>query len=434
VARFTPRFRTGTSLGAVVVVCCLAPSPAAGQGSDTQQAAACLQNDPVCVLPGANPSLTEAQASALRQRIDSEGAGPIYVAVVPTAALNQGGGSMRELVSQVENDLGRDGTYVVVADHHLEAASTASEGFNGGELATAAVDAHRRQGLDAILSDLVDRVASARRNGGSGSPGGIGSGVIVALAFAAVLIGLARLRSVRRRRTRERQELEEVKHAAREDLLSLGDDIRALDLDVEMPGVNPAAKDGYNRAVELYDQANRAFDAARRPEDLAAVTSALEEGRFEMASAKALLQGQPPPERRPPCFFDPRHGPSVADVDWSPPGGSPRPVPACAACLQRVERGQEPAARQVVIAGRTVPYWNTPAYYGPWAGGYFGGFGGGSFLTGLLLGDMLGGSFGGWGDGWGDGWDDGNFGGGDFGGGDFGGGDFGGGDAGGGSF
>ena len=35
-----------------------------------------------------------------------------------------------------------------------------------------------------------------------------------------------------------------------------------------------------------------------------------------------LLDGRKPPERRPPCFFDPRHGPSSRDVEWAPPGGT----------------------------------------------------------------------------------------------------------------
>jgi hypothetical protein len=254
------------------------------------------------------------------------------------------------------------------------------------------------------------------------------------------VIGLLHLRRRRMARAREEEQVDEVKHVAREDLLALGDDIRALDLDVEMPATDRAAKDHYHKAVQLYDRANQEFDQAVRPQDLARVTSALEEGRFEMASAKAELEGRPAPERRPPCFFDPRHGPSVADVEWSPPGGAPRPVPACAACQQRVESGIEPSMRQVVVAGQPVPYWGAPGYYRPWAGGYFGGFGGGGFLSGLFVGDLLGGGFGGWGGGWGDGWGDGDdyggggFGGGDFGGGGFGGGDFGSGDFGGGDF
>ena len=108
-----------------------------------------------------------------------------------------------------------------------------------------------------------------------------------------------------------------------------------------------------------------------------------------MAYAKAVLDGKPPPERRPPCFFDPRHGPSTEDVEWAPPGGTARPVPACAADALRVKEGFEPHGRQVTVDGRPTDYWNAPRHYGPWAGGYFNGFGGGLLST-LLVGSALG--------------------------------------------
>jgi hypothetical protein len=231
-------------------------------------------------------------------------------------------------------------------------------------------------------------------------------------------------------------EFAEVRRAAQDDLLALADDIRALDLDVEMPGVDPAVKRDYARALDFYERADRAFDRAQVPEDLEAVSSALEEGRFAMASAKARLEGRQLPERRLPCFFDPRHGPSVRDVEWTPPGGTPRAVPACAADAIRIEEGEEPRMRQVLVRGHPTPYWNAPAYYGPWAGGFFGGAGA-SLLPALLFGSVLGSGLGFGGPvlfGGDEGYetdsgsfDEGDFGGGDFGG-DFGGGDFGGGD------
>ena len=112
-----------------------------------------------------------------------------------------------------------------------------------------------------------------------------------------------------------------------------------------------------------------------------------------MEVAKAHLEGREPPERRPPCFFDPRHGPSVRDVEWAPPGGEPRPVPVCAADAVRIESGQDPRTREVEVGGRRMPYYDAPGYFAPWAGGYFGGFGlgFGGFLPGLLFGSMLGG-------------------------------------------
>jgi hypothetical protein len=228
-------------------------------------------------------------------------------------------------------------------------------------------------------------------------------------------------------------EFEEVRRAAQDDLLVLADDIRELDLDIELPGASGDAKEDYARALDLYERAERALDRAGAPQDLEAVSAALEEGRFAMASAKARLEGRAPPERRPPCFFDPRHGPSVRDVEWAPPDGTPRAVPACAADAIRLEEGREPLAREVVVHGQRLPYWEAPAYYGPWAGGYFGGFGT-ALLPALFFGSMLGGGVGLGGpvifggdeayDVGADDFTDGS--GGDFGGGDFGGGDFGG--------
>jgi hypothetical protein len=239
-------------------------------------------------------------------------------------------------------------------------------------------------------------------------------------------------------KTRHEREWEEVRSQAQDDLVSLGDDIRSLDVDVQMPQATADAKQRYGQAVEAYKRASEIFDRARRPEDLGPVSETLEEGRFAMACAKAHLEGREPPERRAPCFFDPRHGPSSEDVDWAPPGGQPRPVPACMADAVRINDGFNPHGRQVLVDGRATEYWNAPRHFGPWAGGYFNGFGGRSMLSTLLVGSalgaglglgagMMGGLFddgdgGGWDDGGGDGgWDDG---GGGWGGGDDGGGGF----------
>jgi len=221
-----------------------------------------------------------------------------------------------------------------------------------------------------------------------------------------------------------------VKKVARDDVIALGDDIRALDIDMEMPGADPEAKEHYGLAVERYTQAEEALGRVRTPADVQPVTELLEEGRWAMEAARAEMEGRPAPERRAPCFFDPRHGPSVTDVEWAPPGGQPRMVPACAADAVRIQEGQDPDARRVPVNGELVPYWQAGPGFGPWAGGFFGS----GLLPGLFIGSMLGGGFGApdevqaadvgdFGD-----LDPGDFGGGDFGGGDFGGGDFGGGD------
>jgi hypothetical protein len=231
-------------------------------------------------------------------------------------------------------------------------------------------------------------------------------------------------------KSRRQREWEEVQTQARDDLVALGEDIRSLDVDIEMPDVKADAKQRYQQAVEAYQDAEQALEHAGRPDDLGRVTSSLEEGRYAMTCAQALLEGREPPERRAPCFFDPRHGPSTEDVDWAPPGGQSRPVPACAADAIRVKEGFDPHGRQVLVNGRPTEYWNAPGHFAPWAGGYFGGMGGGGLLPGLLAGSLLGGALGlgvgGLGGIFGDdGGDGGDWGGGDFGGGgDFDGGGF----------
>jgi hypothetical protein len=247
-------------------------------------------------------------------------------------------------------------------------------------------------------------------------------------------LGCFGLRAVSKRRQRS-QQLEEVREVAEQDLTTFGNEIYELEREFTMPGAHPQARTHYDAAISEYQQARSAMGSARHTADLSAVTESLERGRFSIACTKAALAGQPLPERRPPCFFAPTHGPSTRDVDWAPPGGDPRPVPACEADAQRVERGEEPHTRQITVGGSQRPYWDAPPYFGGYYGGYYGGFGGIGFLQGMMFGSMFGGGWGwggmggGYGDGGGDvggGGDFGDFGGGGFG--DFGGGDFGGGD------
>ena len=159
--------------------------------------------------------------------------------------------------------------------------------------------------------------------------------------------------------------------------MALGDDIRALDLDVQMPDADPAAKEDYARAVDAYDRANRVFETAAYAEDLAPAAEALEEGRWAMAvreGAPRRPQAARAPSRR--ASSTPATARRARDVQWAPPGGTPRPVPACEADAQRVERGEDPQAREVIVGGRRVPYWEAGPAYAPFYGGFFGSFGG----------------------------------------------------------
>ena len=419
--------------------------PAAQAGPIIDRAVAALNSDPVYVDPAAELAVSPADQDRLRRQIDSAGAGPVYIAILPTAAEPEAGGSPDGVLQAIHDALGRKGTYATVIGRHFRAGSDVLPPGVAGRLATEALAAHRGEGVTATLLDLVDRVAAERSGGGDGGGGGGqpsgGGGAVIGLLIAGVVAFLV-FRAVRRRR-RSQAELAEVKAAAHEDLIALADDVQKLEQPVE---ANAQAKQEYTQALDFYDKASGTYDRVTQARQLEGVTSALEEGRWHMSAAQALVDGRELPERRPPCFFDPRHGPSTRDVDWTPPGGTSRKVPACEADAQAVERGAQPVSREVMTGGRMVPYWNAPPYFGPWAGGYFMPFGGTGFLSGLFVGELLGGAFGGWGYGsWGGAgtaggfgnWNDGGGGGGggDFGGGmSFGGGDFGGGGGGGGDF
>ena len=153
------------------------------------------------------------------------------------------------------------------------------------------------------------------------------------------------------------------------------------------------AQQEYARALDLYENAKTAAAKVERAGDLQPVTSTLDEGRWLLACVRARLAGEEPPERRLPCFFDPRHGPSVEDVQWAPPGGAMRDVPACAADATRIKDGLDPDVRLVPVGdGERRPYWDAGPAWGGWAGGYYGGF-----LPGILWGTLLGSSMSGWG-------------------------------------
>jgi hypothetical protein len=228
--------------------------------------------------------------------------------------------------------------------------------------------------------------------------------VLVLLAIAAFVV--VRRRSKEAAAERAAAELAPVKKLAFEDVTALGVDLQ--DLDLELAGRQPdlGANADYQRALDTYEAAKTAADRIERPEQVQDVTKILDDGRYAIACVRARVAGEALPQRRPPCFFDPRHGLSVEDVSYAPVGGADRQVPACALDAERVKAGAEPDARQVMVGTQRVPYWQGGRAYQPYAAGYFGGFGPLDWLVmGFafnMMGDGLGDLAAGVGDGMGD--------------------------------
>ena len=199
--------------------------------------------------------------------------------------------------------------------------------------------------------------------------------VVILVAAAVVGFVVIRRRNQALARRRQAERLEPVKKMAFEDVTALGVELQSLDSELAGRSLDEGANADYQRALDAYEAAKTSADAISSPEEVQDVTKILDDGRYAIACVQARVAGEALPQRRPLCFFDPRHGLSVDDVAYAPMGGTERQVPACALDAERVRAGAEPDVRQVMVGTRRVPYWQGGPAYRPYATGYFGGFG-----------------------------------------------------------
>ena len=383
--------------------------------------------DHVCVTSSGRSLISDGQQARLERQIGSD---DIYLVVAPS-----GPSGYNSAMNQVVGDLGERARFTVgFVDSRLMHFGADSRGMlpsrAAADIATRAVEEHRGdQNVSAALTDFVDDV---QREVGSGSGAAAASGsshvlrdVVIAVSIVLTLVLLGFFLIARPLRDRRRRELREAKSAAQDDLIALSAALTDRRADVSVQG-SPEAAQEQAAALTAYERGTAAMDTARRVRDMGAVSRAIAEGQYRLACAGAAAAGRPRPDRRPSCFFDPRHGMSVSDGYWTPAAGGPgRDVPVCVACARKLEQGIEPDMRKVEVDGAPVSYVNAgfaPAYWGGFGfgPGLFTGFMLGSALAPPILGDPS--YYSGDGDHSG-----GEPGGGDFGGGDFGG-DFGGGD------
>ncbi|MBT3163250.1 hypothetical protein HTV80_09050 [Streptomyces sp. Vc74B-19] len=412
----------------------MAGAPGAQAATDLSVVAEKLRDSPVYVDPAARDILSASDAEALADKIEDADK-PIFVAVLPADFPTQ------NLFRELRTETGVTGLYGVRLGDRFDARADGSVLSRQG-VSNLVGSVQSAGDAKAQLNDFVD---SAVRNIGGGAPnswndgsGDVPVGGLITVGALVAAGGAGAYAVTRRRRLRHEEEqraaLEKLRVVVDEDITAFGEELDRLDFHPGEPGADDAMRADYERALDAYEQSKSYMAAAGKPEDVRAVTQAVEDGRFALASLAARREGRPVPERRPPCFFDPRHGPSVADARWTPPGGTEREVPVCAADRARLADGRDPAVREVDTEYGRRPYWEAGPAYGPWAGGYFGG----GLLPGLLVGTLLGGMMAGpgyaadYGSGYGD--FGGGYGGGDVSGADFDPGDFGGGFGGGGDF
>lgn len=315
--------------------------------------------DPVYVSPDSG-ALSAADADALRDRITGWRE-DVFVAVLPASAVRQGDGEDVDEASALLDQLyvaagEQDGVYLL----NVSGAGTYAAGYGEaagtrdvGRIVAEQVRDHTLGQVDQVLEGTLDEL---------GAPGGGGFPwvpVLVALLLGAAVAGGGLLLWQRRRRQPvvrrsgetwagpadyrpsfptygdQTDTVEDRAALAREDVTRLGEELDAAD----PPLTDPAVAAHVQAALDAYADASRRVDALTTDAQLRELGQTVEYARWQLATAQALFAGTAPPPRRSPCFVDPAHGRSVADVSWAPPGGTLRPVPVCRACYDRLTGG-----------------------------------------------------------------------------------------------
>jgi hypothetical protein len=315
--------------------------------------------NPVYVSPDSG-ALADADADALRDRITGW-RDDVFVAVLPASAVRQGAGAdvdeASALLDELYDGLGRlDGIYVV----NFSGAGTYAAGYGDaagardvGRIVAGQVGEHTLGQVDQILDGTLDEL-------GAPEDGGVSTVWVLVALLAGVALAASVILGWRRWRRRpvhrpsgetwagpadyrpsfstygdQEDTVEDRAALAREDVTRLGEELDAAD----PPLTDPAVAAHVQAALDAYADASRRVDTLTTDEQLRQLGQVTDYARWQLGCAQALLSGAQPPARRLPCFVDPQHGLSVADVSWAPPGGTLRPVPVCRACYDRLTNG-----------------------------------------------------------------------------------------------
>jgi hypothetical protein len=120
-------------------------------------------------------------------------------------------------------------------------------------------------------------------------------GLAVMLPFIGVFVWL--MLRFRRGHKEKEEDWDFAQQGLRNELIALGDEIRALDHETSMPGANALGIADYEAALAQYDRANLALDKADENPRLyvADARAAIKEGQRRIADAKVRLGVTPIP-------------------------------------------------------------------------------------------------------------------------------------------
>ncbi len=271
-----------------------------------------LESDPVYVHGDVADRLTVPERGRVRLQIVRSAIGRVKVAVVPAGVVARSG-SIQEFANEVAVGAGLSGTLIVVAGNDYWAATSYPRSEQAAAALRTAVEAREDDRLvDELLPAIerIGRIDPGQDGGGSGGPPAppgevldaddflddIGDtfrlGVLIvaaAIALPFVLGVVLLLVRLRRRRARDAEVHEAGERSADSDLVTLGDEIRSLDLDTSMPNASRAALAEYEQAIARYDQANELLEGDPTPYRVEQARAAIAAGRRHIAAARERL-------------------------------------------------------------------------------------------------------------------------------------------------
>jgi hypothetical protein len=327
-----------------------------------------------------DPDVTELSPSETAQldaAAKSAGA-PIRIAVIPAQKINKSESKYysrpawegEEIADQLYDRVGVEGVYAVLVDassqsngRGLHAVQRADHGptYFVGDAVDQAVDCCAPD-YESMLERFIQRAQVVNKPfyvDAAPYAGGV-AGII------GLWVTVTGLGARRARRQDEKAHLKVAQPLLNEEIIALSQQVSALPT-VSDPQESKLSKD----VLDTVEKARQRLDQAKGDNDIQAVTTLLGSARYGLRCLDAVRAGEPIPEPTPPCFFDPRHGPSVAAVQWKPEEGAARNVDVCAACKQRDEAGEKPEIRMVKGWQIERPYWEHAEDLAAYVDGYW---------------------------------------------------------------
>ncbi|HET6299432.1 MAG TPA: hypothetical protein VFG33_39065 [Kribbella sp.] len=361
------------------------PPDIEGDRQDRQDAAERYMDDVAAQLgePGVwvDPKVTELSASEVAELNQAaKGAvATLRIAVIPAAAIDtapQGYYSAdlawegEEIADQLYDRVGVEGVYAVLVDASSEsdgrgfhAVQRADKGptYHVGDAVDQAVDCCAPDYED-MLTRFIERAQDVNKPFYiDAAPYAGGAAGLIGLWWGVTALGARRTR-----RADEKKHLEISRPLLNEEIIALSQQVSAIPTTSD-PQQSKLSKD----VLDTVEKARHRLDEAKGDDDTEAVATLLGSARYGMLCLDALRAGKPIPEPTPPCFFDPRHGPSTTQANWTPEGGAERSVQACAACAARVAANEEPDIRMVTVRDRPRPYWTLGEELASYIDGYW---------------------------------------------------------------